>query len=224
MNKHITLTQKPTSHPSKTLQRRAVAPVIATLLLVAIAVVGGSIIFVFSQEFFSSSQVSGLPQPELVKIVGYDSRDVSPLKIHNGLDIVPANCCGDDSDKVKTIDERITIFIQNHSPQPITIKELRFGGVEYEYTVEDKLGPFQADPIGPQEGEYVIMNGPDGTPPALTNDLLQNPTPTILGGEIVTLVLDLDRTLSNGRDMQVKLTTSNGNVFISTLIVGQDDG
>jgi flagellin-like protein len=222
MNHHIPLTQKPTSHPSKNLQRRAVAPVIATLLLVAIAVVGGSIIFVFSQGFFSSTQVSGLPQPELVEIVGYDTRDVSPLKIHNGLDLVPVNCCGDDSDKVKTIDERITIFIQNHSPQPITIKELRFGGVEYQYTVEDKLGPFQADPIGPQQGEYVIMNGPDGTPPALTNDLLQNPTPTILGGEIVTLVLDLDRTLSNGRDMQINLATSNGNLFVSTLIVGQD--
>ncbi len=66
----------------------------------------------FSQGFFSSSQVSGTPQPELVKIVGYDTRDVSPLKIHNGLDIDTAgNCCGDDSDKVKTIDERITIYI-----------------------------------------------------------------------------------------------------------------
>jgi flagellin-like protein len=223
MKNHITLTQKHTSHRSKNLQRRAVAPVIATLLLVAIAVVGGSIIFVFSQGFFSASQVSGVPQPELVEIVGYDTRDVSPLKIHNGLDIeTGGDCCGDDSDKVKTIDERITIFIQNHSSQPITIKKFSFGGVEYQYTVEDKLGNFNADPIGPQPGEYVIMNGPDGTPPALTNDLLQNPTPTILGGEIVTLVLDLDRTLSNGRDMQINLKTSNGNVFVSTLIVGQD--
>ena len=40
---------------------RAVAPVIATLLMVAIAVVGGTIIFVFSQGFFSSSQISGRP-------------------------------------------------------------------------------------------------------------------------------------------------------------------
>ncbi|MEK0340135.1 MAG: archaellin/type IV pilin N-terminal domain-containing protein, partial [Nitrosopumilus sp.] len=39
---------------NKLTSRRAVAPVIATLLLVAIAVVGGSIVFVFAQGFFSS--------------------------------------------------------------------------------------------------------------------------------------------------------------------------
>jgi len=49
---------------SKLTSRRAVAPVIATLLLVAIAVVGGSIVFVFSQGFFSSAQISGAPQIE----------------------------------------------------------------------------------------------------------------------------------------------------------------
>jgi len=208
---------------SKNFSRRGVAPVIATLLLVAIAVVGGSIIFVFAQGYFSSTQVSGEPQIELVKIVGYDTRDTSPLKIHNGLDLLPANCCGDGSDNIKSPDERITIHIQNNSAKRITIEELRFGGVEYQYTVEDKLGPYTADPIGPQPGEYVIMTGPDGTPPATTNDLSQEPTPIIQAGGIVTLVLDLDSTLKDGRDMQVKLTTTNGNVFISTIFVGQNN-
>jgi len=207
---------------SKNFSRRGVAPVIATLLLVAIAVVGGSIIFVFAQGYFSETQVSGAIEPELVKIVGYDARDSSPLKIHNGLDLLPLNCCGDGSDNIKTIDERITIHIQNNSAKRITIAELRFGGVEYQYTVEDKLGPFTADPIGPQPGEYVIMTGPDGTPPATTNDLLQEPSPKIQAGGIVTLVLDLDRTLKDGRDMQVKITTLQGNVFVSTILVGQN--
>jgi len=222
MSSHIWFQRKNTGHPSKNLQRKAVAPVIATLLLVAIAVVGGSMIFVFAQGYFSETQVSGAMEPELVKIVGYDARDTSPLKIHNGLDLMPLNCCGDSSDNIKTIDERITIHIQNNSAKPITIEELRFGGVEYQYTVEDKLGPFTADPIGPQPGEYVIMTGPDGTPPAITNDLSQEPSPKIQAGGIVTLVLDLDRTLKDGRDMQVKITTLQGNVFISTIIVGQN--
>ena len=56
----------------KLTSRRAVAPVIATLLLVAIAVVGGSIVFVFSQGFFSSAQISGSPNIESLKITGYD--------------------------------------------------------------------------------------------------------------------------------------------------------
>jgi len=205
---------------SKNFSRRGVAPVIATLLLVAIAVVGGSIIFVFSQGYFSSAQVSGEPQIELVKIVGYDTRDTSPLKIHNGLDLMPANCCGDGSDYIKSPDERITIHIQNNSAKPITLEELRFGGVEYQYVTENQLGPWPAGGVGPQPGEYVIMIGPDGTPPP--NDLTQEPTPKIQAGGIVTLVLDLDRTLKDGRDMQVKITTTNGNVFISTLIAGQN--
>jgi flagellin-like protein len=212
------LTHKHTSHRSKKLHRRAVAPVIATLLLVAIAVVGGSIIFVFSQGFFSTSQVSGAPQIELVKIFGYDLRDVSSLKAHNGLDILPANCCGI-SDEAKNPDERIAIYIQNQSIIPITILELRLGGVEYQYASYSKLGPWQADPIGPQQGEYVIMTGNDGTPPP--NDLSQEGSPKIPSGGVVTLVLDLDRTLTNGRDMQIKLTTSAGNVFVSTTVVGQ---
>jgi len=91
--------------------------------------------------------------------------------------------------------------------------------VEYQYTLEPKLGPWNPDPIGPQPGEYVIMTGPDGKN---NGDILQETSPIIPAGGIVTLVLDLDRTLKDGRDMQLKLTTSNGNVFVSTLIVGQN--
>jgi len=220
MNNHTTLKHKHTSHPSKNLQRRAVAPVIATLLLVAIAVVGGSIIFVFSQGFFSSAQVSGTPQIELVEIIGYDTRDVSPLKVHNGLDIDPIDCCGV-ADGTKNIDERITIYIQNHSINPTTISELLLGGTVYQYVVDKQLGPWVAPPLGPMPGEYVIMTGPDGKN---KGDILQGGSPTIQPGGVVTLVLDLDRTLVNGRDMQLKLTTGNGNVFVSTLIVGENLG
>jgi len=202
----------------KNFSRRGVAPVIATLLLVAIAVVGGSIIFVFSQGFFSSAQVSGEPQIELVKIFGYDARDTSPLKVHNGFDIDPGGCCGV-ADGGKNIDERITIYIQNNSAKSITIAELRFGGVEYQYVTDKQLGPWQAPPVGPEPGEYVIMTGPDGK---ANGDIIPELSPIIQAGGIVTLVLDLDRTLKDGRDMQVKLTTTNGNVFISTLIAGQN--
>jgi len=46
----------------------------------------------------------------------------------------------------------------------------------YQYTVEEKLGPWQPDMIGPQKGEYVIMTGPDGKN---NGDLLQESSPTI---------------------------------------------
>jgi len=69
--------------------RRAVAPVIATLLMVAIAVVGGTIIFVFAQGFFSQAQISGTPSIESVKIIGYDARDISALRAHDGQTMPP---------------------------------------------------------------------------------------------------------------------------------------
>ena len=72
------------SKQNKLTSRRAVAPVIATLLLVAIAVVGGSIVFVFSQGFFSSAQISGAPQIESLQITGYDATDVDNLQLHDG--------------------------------------------------------------------------------------------------------------------------------------------
>ncbi len=68
----------------RTRKHRAVAPVIATLLMVAIAVVGGTIIFVFSQGFFNQAQISGTPAIESVKILGYDARDVQFLNAHDG--------------------------------------------------------------------------------------------------------------------------------------------
>jgi hypothetical protein len=64
------------------------------------------------------------------------------------------------------------------------------------------------------------MIGNDGTP--FPNDLSQEGSPKIKAGEIVTLILDLDSTITNGRDMQVKLTTGNGNVFVSTIITGSN--
>ena len=48
-------------------KRKAVAPVIATLLLVAIAVVGGSILFIVSQGFFSSEQINPNEEPKHIE-------------------------------------------------------------------------------------------------------------------------------------------------------------
>ena len=117
--------------------RRAVAPVIATLLLVAIAVVGGSIIFVFSQGFFSQAQVSGAPQIESLEIVGYDASDVDELTLHDGLcsagtDPAAAGCGAAASFDQNGVDdleatERVAVYVQNHSAQDETLQERREG-------------------------------------------------------------------------------------------------
>ena len=123
-------------HTQKMASRRAVAPVIATLLLVAIAVVGGSIIFVFSQGFFSSAQISGSPQIESVEITGYDASDVLTLQIHDGL--CTADCTttslfdGNVTNGLVT-GERVAVYLQNQSAQKVTLTEVRFAGTVYTY-------------------------------------------------------------------------------------------
>src|SRR3972149_415453 len=123
--KTTTLKQKElkTSH-------KAVAPIIATLLLVAIAVVGGTIIFVFAQGFFSSSQISGTPQIESVQILGYDSRAVNNLKMHDGKAMIAS--AGDGIPNVQA-DERIAVYLTNNSVQKIVLGAVSFGGYTYQY-------------------------------------------------------------------------------------------
>ena len=227
MNSYTNSTIQPhASSSSKNIQRRAVAPVIATLLLVAIAVVGGSTIFVFAQEYFSETQISGTPTIEFIKIVGYDARDAEQVKAHDGIEILPTNCCGE-SDGLKSADERITIYLQNNSVKQIFISEIRISGAVYDFTTYTVIPP----PFGigkwdhaltkPQPGEYVILTGHDGT---VGGDLLENPAPTIQPGETITILADLDKSYNISRDAQFKLTTTNGAVFVSTIVMGQDSG
>jgi len=204
---------------SKAKCRRGVSPIIATLLLVAIATVGGSTVFAFSQDVFSTHQISGSPNVELIKIFGYDVRDVDKLKLHDGNEILAKNCCGI-VDGQKNFDERITIYIQNNSVQPVVISELRLAGNVYSFVPQTKIGEW--DKIGdghkPHPNEYIIVNRHiEGK----NYDIVQG-VPVIQSGGVVTLLLDLGQNMRMSHDSQVKITTNLGNVFVSTIMIGQD--
>jgi len=198
---------------------KAVAPVIATLLMVAIAVVGGTIIFVFSQGFFSSSQISGTPQIELVQILGYDARAVTSLQMHDGNLMIATSSDGDPN--VQS-DERVAIYITNNSVQKIVLGEIAFGGYIYQYINVATNGLDDWDnPSGNglPLGNYTILTGTNGG-----DQLLAEGAGEIRAGQTATIILDLESDLRIGRSSQFKLTTSNGNVFVSTVSVGQQSG
>jgi len=196
-------------------KHRAVDPVIATLLMVAIAVVGGTIIFVFAQGFFSSSQISGTPTIEAVKILGYDARAVEELLAHDGNLMRHESGGNDDSQKQR--DERIAVYITNDSVQKIVIGELSFVGYIYQYVNSASVGLDHWDDPNVPIGNYtVLIDTPD--------TLLDNGAAEIQPGQTLTLVLDLESDLRIGRGSQFKLTTSNGNVFVGTVSVGQQSG
>ncbi|HSG74470.1 MAG TPA: archaellin/type IV pilin N-terminal domain-containing protein [Nitrosopumilaceae archaeon] len=200
---------------------KAVAPVIATLLMVAIAVVGGTIIFVFSQGFFSSSQISGSPQIEAVQIAGYDARAVPNLQMHDGNDMVATS--GGNDPNVEA-DDRIAIYLTNNSVQKIVLGEVSFGGFEYSYVNVNNapggLGAYNTAVAGELRAtNYTILTSTTGG-----DQLLNEDAGEIKAGQTATIILDLESDLRIGRSSQFKLTTSNGNVFVGTVSVGQQSG
>ncbi len=195
---------------------RAVAPVIATLLMVAIAVVGGTIIFVFAQGFFSSSQISGTPQIEAMEIVGYDATDSAQLLGHE--DTVMLAGSGGTADNSKSAGERIVVYVKNDSVQKITISELRFSGVLYNMTQGVTTLDTAATGAAPVQGEFVIWNDP------AINGLLDSNVGEIQPGEVASIVIGLDQNIKIGRDSQFQLKTTNGNIIVGTINVGQKSG
>ena len=213
---------------SKMTSRRAVAPVIATLLLVAIAVVGGSIVFVFSQGFFSSAQISGAPQIESLKFTGYDATDGAVLEIHDGVDSgVAQGAAGNDG---LLAGERISVYLQNNSVQKVTLSEVRFAGIEYTYVSGPASPANQIDLYGTgavlaaaTTPSYMIAtssNGGAGNPA----DVLDTTSAEIQPGGQVTVILQLEDNVKVGRDAQFKIATANGAVFVGTVIAGQQTG
>lgn len=193
---------------------RAVASIIATLLLIMIAVVVASIIFVFAEQSYNQNQISGIIPIELITVLGYDARDVSQLTTQNKVVMATANS-GGDGDGMKERHERVTVHVQNHSPNKIIIKELRFGGSEYTYAATSTL-----DAHGPQSnipgGQYGILLKTDGA----VDLMLTEGQPEIQPGQAVDIVLALDSNVKKGRDTQFKLTTTNGAIFIGTVVIG----
>ena len=201
---------------------KAVAPVIATLLMVAIAVVGGTIIFVFSQGFFSSSQISGTPQIESLQFTGYDARAVSLLQVHDGNNMQePAS----DANPQVQAGERIAIYVTNNSVQKIVLGEISFGGFEYSYvnvTPAGGLGLYTSTTAGELRAtNYTVLTGTAG---GTLDVVLNEGAGEIKAGQTATIILDLESDLRIGRSSQFKLTTSNGNVFVATIGVGQQSG
>ena len=213
----------------KLTSRRAVAPVIATLLLVAIAVVGGSIVFVFSQGFFSSAQISGAPQIESLKITGYDATDGLEMQLHNGLD---SGVVQGESGNALAPGERIGVYVQNNSVQKVTLSEIRFAGTVYTFvpgTGTSLIDAYGSDGTLDLAGDailgqpsYMIATSID----IVTNDanVVDATSAEIQPGQQVTIIIQLDDNIKIGRDAQFKLSTGNGAVFVGTVIAGQQSG
>jgi len=208
----------------KLTQRRAVAPVIATLLLVAIAVVGGSIVFTVAQGYYSSAQVSGVPQIASLHITGYDATDVANLQLHDGSLTdnagIPTIADGATNNGLLT-GERIAIYVTNQGVAAAALTEVRFAGSVYSYEPGNTaLETFDTNGVLDAQEFHIVNKGVlDGVA-----ELSNSPIAIIQPGQQATILLELEQDIQFGRDVQFKLTVSNGAVFVGTVIAGQQSG
>jgi len=195
-----------------------IQPIILTLLLVAITIVGGSIVFFASLESLDTSQISEAFHTESITILGYDARDTSQFKVHDGGYMLEAYSGGNENG-IPEQHERMSFYFWNKSNNEIHLAELRFGGTIYTYantTALDSFGEESGIPGGTYDIWISRQSGNDVM-------LLDN-TAVIKPGDSVTIVFALDKDYKLGRDTQLKLTTTNGNIFVGTIVIGLQIG
>ena len=198
--------------------RRAVAPIIATLLMIAIAVVGGVMIYVFTQGFFGNSSISTSPSVDTITMSGYDMREIdgalTGITNHANLHLVGT---GDTAiTGLKDDGEAGTIFLRNVGQKSYSISKLEVNGVSLSF----------AGAVNPAAGEYAINTPP--TTAVCDNVCLVafQPANTILPGEEATLIVafenagGVDNTAAQGRTIPIKITSASGSVYNFNVVVG----
>jgi len=196
---------------SKKENHRAVAPIIATLILVAIAVVGGVMIFVFAQDFFGGESMTGPGTIDQVSMAGYDFRDVGAadsIKNHKG--ILMVGTLAGTSGKLAQGDQA-SIFIRNSGTSDVSITSLQIADG----------APLLFDPVGLHAttfiaGDYAVYVDD------LAGTLLVQTTPTIAAGETGTIFISNVADVKNGRTISIDVTTGSGQSFGFSAIVGQE--
>jgi len=101
------------------LRRRGVSPIIATLMLVAIAVVGGVVVYTYFNNISTKSQVQSVTLHAL-QLLGYDARQINPITNHLGAGISSANNA--------TSITYIALYIKNSGTQQMEINRVYVNG------------------------------------------------------------------------------------------------
>jgi len=195
--------------------RRAVAPVVATLLLVSIAVVGGSVMFAIAEESYSRTAISTSPQMDYLVITGFDARDVSVLTLHDegkaNNSASPGNFDGQTSNGLQK-GERVAIYVQNNSISPVYFSEVHFAGTELVFVPGGTLTAYSTAFMNP--GDYVIATKSTSGVANLSSTAKLQP------GQEATFLIELDHGLKIELDTLFKIVTGNGAGFVKTIYLG----
>lgn len=204
-------------------KRRSVAPVIATLLMVAIAVVGGMLVFVFAQDFFTATDSMTGPTIEILQIFGYDARDLatgaSGIENDEGVVCTVGGAIGGDLED----QDAIALYVRNLGSNDVIISDV---SVYNNKQTINASGTLTA--TFPLAGSFVVIAtaacaaGPAGSS-------------TIIGaGQDATIIVAIgigpdgfdaaEEKIKLGRPIFVKIETSSGNIFAKQIVNGRQVG
>ena len=164
--------------------RRAVAPIIATLLMIAIAVIGGVMIYVFTQGFFGNSNITTSPSVDTITMTGYDMRETlaaTGITNHANLAVVGV---GDIAGLpgIKGLNEEGALYIKNVGQKSYSISRIEVNGRTVDFSSS----------AAPTAGLYGILTPPNTLAcdsVCLTTFQAKN---TVLPGEEATLMISFD--------------------------------
>ena len=205
--------------------QRAVAPIIATLLMVAISVVGGILIFVFAQGFFTDTNIAS-PSIESLHIFGYDATNGLTVKPHNfdkptaaaqdakyGLQL--ANVVNAAADIGKLIDaDHVLLYVRNTGNSPVVISTIKVFSTSYT--------PSSAACTTVLPAVLTFSVSSEGTLADCADQ------PIIQPGSDVTVYIgyedDDNGKIKLGRPLPVTIVTANGATFSKHLQLGLQVG
>jgi archaeal type IV pilus assembly protein PilA len=198
--------------------KRAVAPIIATLLMVAISVVGGILIFVFAQGFFTDTNIQ-TPNVESLEIYGYDARDRAALRTHI-FDPTATEGAAGGTPTISTAptsttiglrdDNAITVTVRNKGAGPITIDKVVVFGADYTWSVSTTATTLSTTTpaVATSTARFFAIS---------TDGLATTTSPVIGPGQDATVIIRYDDTTNGpvkiGRPIPVVIVTGGGSTF-----------
>ncbi|HXV38885.1 MAG TPA: hypothetical protein VD699_04870, partial [Nitrosopumilaceae archaeon] len=186
------------------------------LLMIAIAVVGGVMIYVFTQGFFGNSSISTSPSVDTITMSGYDMRAIPAATGITTHELLNFATYGDAGVAGMADGEEGSIFIRNVGQKSYTISKIEVNGRQMTF---DGVGPLTS-------GEYGILTVPDAA--TATAGTTLRGAPTILPGEEGTLVISFDgdglnnddNNAADGRTIPVRITSAGGSVYNFNVVIG----
>ena len=179
------------------LSHRGISGIIVSLILIAVAVVGGISIFTFMKGFISETQVTG-PSIDVIEIFGYDASDSLSLTSHTGTSFVINT---GSADALLADSDAFNLYVRNRGSGPVVIDSIEVYGTPYAIsTVTDCVAG-----TVPADVTFSISS----------NGVLANCGQTsIASGEEVTIYVRYDDATNGdvalGRPIPVTLVTANG--------------